>query len=153
MTPRSAAEAAADLNATGHLRQLITLTERLTGRLIEESRAFEARRPQDVAGGMAETRELANLYRRESAQVKANPRVFAGGGLSERKALIRATEAFEAVLARHVLAVEAARVISEGLVKAIAEEVASVRGSPSAYGSSGRASASDARAVAINRTA
>lgn len=153
MTPRSAAEAAADLNATGHLRQLITLTERLTGRLIEESRAFEARRPQDVAGGMAETRELANLYRRESAQVKANPRAFAGGGLSERKALIRATEAFEAVLARHVLAVEAARVISEGLVKAIAEEVASVRGAPSAYGSSGRASASDARAVAMNRTA
>ena len=73
MTTRSAADAAADLNATGHLRQLITLTERLTQRLVEESRAFEARRPQDVAGGMAETRELANLYRRESAQVKAHP--------------------------------------------------------------------------------
>ena len=114
MTTRSAAETAAGLNATGHLRQLITLTERLTGRLVEESRAFEARRPQDVAVGMAETRELANLYRRESAQLKANPKAFAGGGVSERKALIRATEAFEAVLSRHVLAVEAARVISEG---------------------------------------
>ncbi|MDI1281025.1 flagellar basal-body protein FlbY [Brevundimonas sp.] len=153
MTPRSAAEEASDLNATGRLRQLITLTERLTQRLIEESRAFEARRPQDVAVGMAETRDLANLYRRESAQVKANPAVFAGGGLRERKGLIRATEAFEAVLARHVHAVEAARVISEGLVKAIAEEVANVRGSPSAYGSSGRAAAGDGRAVALNRTA
>lgn len=153
MTSRSAADAAADLNATGHLRQLITLTERLTGRLVEESRAFESRRPQDVAGGMAETRELANLYRRESAQVKAHPEVFAGGGLNERKALIRATEAFEAVLARHVLAVEAARVISEGLVRAIAEEVANVRGSPSAYGSTGQAAAGDGRAVALNRIA
>lgn len=153
MTTRNPADAAADLNATGRLRQLITLTERLTERLVEESRAFEARRPQDVAVGMAETRDLANLYRRESAQVKANPAVFAGGGLAERKALIRVTEAFEAVLARHVLAVEAARVISEGLVKAIAEEVANARGSPSAYGASGRAANGDGRAVALNRTA
>ena len=57
------------------------------------------------------------------------------------------------MLSRHVLAVEAARVISEGLVKAIAEEVASARGSPSAYGSSGRSAAGDGRAVALNRTA
>ncbi|MGV9007202.1 MAG: flagellar basal-body protein FlbY [Brevundimonas sp.] len=153
MATRSQADQAADLNATGRLRQLITLTERLTGRLVEESLAFEARRPQDVAVGMAETRELANLYRRESAQLKAHPTVYAGGGLSERKALIRATEAFEAVLSRHVLAVEAARVISEGLVKAIAEEVANARGGPSAYGASGRAAAGDGRAVALNRTA
>ena len=102
---------------------------------------------------MAETRDLANLYRRESAQIKANPEAFAGGGIKERQALIRATEIFEAVLARHVHAVEAARVISEGLVKAIAEEVANARGSPSAYGASGRASAGDGRAVALNRTA
>ena len=118
--------------------------------------------PYDLAAqtGVWPVKPLVNLFAlRTSVETvitrgAATPRiVVAGGGLSERKALIRATEAFEAVLARHVLAVEAARVISEGLVKAIAEEVASVRGSPSAYGASGQASASDARAVAMNRTA
>lgn len=146
-------QAAAALNATARLRQLLDLTRRLTERLTIELAAFEARRPQDVAAGLAETQELANLYRRESAQVKANPTTLAAAPASERMALVDATRAFETVLARHARAVEAARLISEGLVKAIAAEVTSQRGTPSAYGAAGRATVADARAVAFNRTA
>ena len=115
----------AELNATARVRQLIDLTERLTASLGAEAKAFEAHRPQDAAASLAGTQDLANAYRRESAQVKANPQVLA----------------------------EAARIISEGLVKTIAAEVAAQRGSPSAYGASGRANAGDGRAVAFNRTA
>lgn len=144
---------AAVLNATARVRQMTDLTERLTASLIEESKAFEARRPQDAAATVAATQELANLYRRESAQLKANPAAISPASAPHRTALIRATQVFEAVLTRHALAVEAARVISEGLVKTLAAEVASQRGSPSAYGASGRANAGDTRAVALNRTA
>lgn len=143
----------AELNATARVRQLIDLTERLTASLGAEAKAFESHRPQDAAATLAGTQDLANTYRRESAQVKANPSVLAAAPAGERAALIRVTEAFEAILTRHSHAIEAARIISEGLVHTIAAEVAAQRGSPSAYGASGRANAGDGRAVAFNRTA
>ena len=141
------------LNATARIRQLIDLTRRLTAALADEARAFEAHRGQAAADKVSVTQDLANTYRRESAQLKANPAAIAAAPAAERTALIKATEAFEAVLSRHARAVEAARVISEGLVKTIAAEVAGQRGAPSAYGASGRAHAGDGRAVAFNRTA
>lgn len=141
------------LNATARIRQLIDLTRRLTESLAEEARAFEAHRPQDAVATVAVTQDLANTYRRESAQLKANPAAIAAAPAAERTALIKATEAFEAILSRHARAVEAARIISEGLVRTIAAEVAGQRGAPAAYGASGRAHAGDGRAVAFNRTA
>ncbi|MDZ4364517.1 MAG: flagellar basal-body protein FlbY, partial [Brevundimonas sp.] len=90
-------DAAATLNASARLRQLIDLTQRLTARLSTELAAFEARRPQDVAAGLAETQDLANLYRRESAQVKAHPATLAAAPAVERMALVEATRAFETV--------------------------------------------------------
>ena len=143
----------ATVNARARVRQLTDLTARLTDRLVEESKAFEARRPQDAAATLSETQQLANVYRRESAQVKADPSVLSAAPASDRMALIKATEAFESVLSRHARAVEAARIVSEGLVKTIVAEVASQRGSPSAYGASGQANAGDGRAVAFNRKA
>ena len=143
----------ATLIATARVRQMIDLTERLTARLAEEAAAFETRRPQDVAATVGQTQDLANAYRRESARIKAVPSELAPAPAEERRRLIAATQTFEAVLSRHALAVEAARIVSEGLVKTIAAEVASQRGSPSAYGASGRASAADGRAVAYNAQA
>ncbi len=142
----------ADL-ATARVRQLLELTRRLTERLAAETRAFERGRPQDVAANLTETQEMANLYRRDSGHVKANPGLLAGALPSERKALIDATRAFEAVLARHAGAVDAARKISEGLVRAIAHEVAAARTPAAAYAADGRAAQGDGRAVAFNRKA
>ena len=144
---------AAVLNATARVRQLTDLTARLTERLVAESRAFESHRPQDAAASVQDTQDLANLYRRESAQVKANPSILSAAPSSERIRLVKATERFNTVLTKHSVAVEAARIISEGLVQTIAAEVAGRRGAPSAYGSSGRANQGDSRAVAFNRTA
>lgn len=142
---------AQSINAAARIRQMIDLTRRLTERLATECAAFEARRPQDVAGGLAETQEMANIYRRESAQLKADPGALKAALATDRMQLIEATRAFEAVLARHAAAVEAARVISEGLVKTIAAEISSQRGAPSAYGANGHANGGEARAVAYNR--
>jgi hypothetical protein len=141
------------VTATAHLRRLTDLTDRLTARLEAETDAFASRRPQDVTASLAETQELANLYRRESAQLKSNPGLLSAAPASERMGLIKATETFEAVLAIHARTVEAARTISEGLVRAIAQEVAGARAVGTGYGASGRAAAGDGRAVTLNRTA
>ena len=139
--------------AQARVRQLTALTLRLTERLEAETLAFADGRPQDVASGLAETQEMANLYRRDSAHVKANPSLLSGAPLEDRKTLIEATRAFDAVLTRHGRAVDAARQISEGLVRAIAEEVTAARTPASAYAADGRAAQGDGRAVAFNRTA
>lgn len=142
----------ADL-AKARVRQLIDLTRRLSDRLSAETQAFEERRPRDIAEGLAATQELANLYRRDSGHVKADPALLADAPLADRKELIDVTRAFEAILARHARAVDAARVISEKLVRTIAHEITAARTPASAYAADGRAAQGDGRAVAFNRTA
>lgn len=139
-------------DAHDRVEQLTALTRRLTERLSEEADLFEARRPQDVAPGLAETQRLANLYRHESARVKADPGLIAGAAPAARAALLKATEAFEAALKRHAHAVEAARTLTEGLVQAIAREIADAR-APAAYGAGGFSAQGDVRAVTLNRQA
>jgi flagellar biosynthesis/type III secretory pathway chaperone len=145
-----AAEDAAD-----RVDQLIILTERLTELIAESCQAFENRRPQDAATFVDETSRLANLYRHESARVRADPGMVSAAPLAERTKLIRATEAFDAVLARQGRAIEAAKYVTEGLVRAIAEEVASQREQKSTYGSDGQSSApaGSSTAITLNRTA
>jgi len=139
------------------VEQLILLTERLTTLVAARAQAFEARRPQDAAPGIEETSRLANLYRRESAQIRARPELIAGAPAAERRKLSRATEALDAVLARQARALEAAKTVTEGLVRAIAEEVASQRekGAPDGYGPSGQRAArpADGSAITLNKRA
>ena len=139
--------------ARARVRQLLDLTRRLTERLMVETRAFEDSRPQDIVAGLTETQDMANVYRRDSAHVKANPPLLKDAPLEDRKALLEATETFNTVLANHAHAVEAARAISEGLVRAIAHEVTAARTPASAYSADGRAAQGDGRAVAMNRMA
>jgi hypothetical protein len=135
------------------ITQIIQLTERLTDMIAAETRAFEARRPQDVAATVGETSRLANIYRLESARLKQDPSLIEGADLNTRVALIRATEAFDSVLARHGRALEAARAVTEGLVQAIAKEVAANRTQPVGYGSKAQTMPGDASAITLNKRA
>ena len=141
-------------DATDRVEQLIVLTERLTELIAHEALAFEERRPQDAALHIEETSKLANIYRHESARVRANPNLVAGAPLMQRTRLIRATEAFDAVLARQGRALDAAKTVTEGLVRAIAEEVASKRNTGSGYGRGGAAApAASATSITLNKRA
>ena len=133
--------------------QLIALTDRLTSLIAEQLRAFEAQRPQDAAASAQETARLANLYRHESLKVKQDPTLLAGAPIELRERLIASTRAFDAVLARHGRAVEAAKTITEGLIRAIAEEVSVQRHSVAGYGAKGLKAPKPATAVALNRRA
>lgn len=129
--------------------QLIVLTERLTELVALQCQAFEQRRPQDSAAYLDETSRLANIYRHESARVRADPSLVAGAPLAQRTHLVRATEAFDAVLARQGRAIEAAKTVTEGLVRAIAEEVAAQREQGGGYGPGATAASSPSAATAI----
>ena len=144
----------ADAAAVERAEQLILLTERLTELVVHSAQAFEARRPQDAAGLVGEPGRLANLYRHESTRIRGNPRVLAGLSLTQRTRLVRATEAFDAVLARQARAVEAAKTVTEGLVRTIAEEVASRRQKGASYGADATtAAAPAATAITLNKRA
>ena len=121
-------------DATDRVEQLTILTERLTELIALEAQAFEQGRPQDAALHLDETSRLANVYRHESARVRANPSLVASAPSAMRSRLIRATEAFDAVLARQGRALEAAKTVTEGLVRAIADEVATQRAGATGYG-------------------
>jgi len=137
------------------LEHLIILTERLTGLIADQAQAFEARRPQDAALNMEETSRLANIYRREAEQMRAQPSLFSDAPIKLRYRLIQATEAFDAVIARQGRAIHAAKTITEGLVQAIAQEVAAQRTSNAAYGPTGAKPVvpGAATAVTLNRQA
>jgi hypothetical protein len=121
-------------DAAERVDQLILLTERLTNLVADQAQAFESRRPQDAVVHVEETGRLANLYRHESSRIRGNPALISGASLAQRQRLRRATEAFDAVLARQARAVGAVKVVTEGLVRAIAEEVASQRHKGASYG-------------------
>ena len=141
-------------DAAERVDQLITLTERLTGLVAEQAKCFEARRLQDAAALTEETGRLANIYRHESARIRGNVSLIASAGLAQRQRLRRATEAFDAVLARQARAVGAMKTVTEGLVRAIAEEVASTRQKGATYGPGAlQAPAAAATAITLNRRA
>lgn len=140
-------------DADDRVRQLTALTEQLTARITAETRAFEARRPQDAQAGLAETQRLANLYRHEASRIRREPGLIDGADPTLRSGLRQAVTAFEAALGRHARALEAARVITEGLVKAVAEEVAAARPQAAGYGPAARTPAGSAGPIAFNRRA
>ena len=140
-------------NAERNVEQLIALTEKITAMMAADAADFEARRPLKAAERVAATAELANLYRHESTRVKAEPELIAQASAASRQKLKQASEAFEAVLARHARAIDAARTVTEGVVRAIAEEVARTRSAGTGYGPGAQAAAAQATAITLNRRA
>jgi hypothetical protein len=140
--------------AKARVDQLTVLTERLTELISAECRAFEARKPHDAAATLDETSRLANLYRHESTRIRGNVGLVQAAPLENRLKLMRATEAFESVLARHGRALEAAKTVTEGIVRAVAEEVAGKKATGAGYGPSATtASATAAKAMTLNKRA
>ena len=147
---------AAQVSLIDRIEPMIKLTEMLTRLIADQASAFEARRPQDAAATMEETVKLANVYRHEATRFRAGRAELAKAPVALRQRLTRATEAFDAVMARQERALHGAKTVTEGLVKAIAEEVASQRTASTGYGANGRRAEIPAgviSAIALNKRA
>lgn len=136
--------------------QMCALTERLIVLLDAETKLIEAQLPPLAGEEGDEKARLANLYRQEMARIAADRgliRAAPAGTLARLRSL---TTNFRTSLAAHERALIGVKEISEGLVKAIAEEVARVRGGAPGYGATGgyaAASANASAALAVRKTA
>jgi len=103
---------------------------------------------------IARIESLIALTERLTALITEQAQPFADAPLALRAKLVRATEAFDAVIARQGRALGAAMKVTEGLVHAIAEEVANQRSAQSGYGPTGVKPRRDAAtSVTLNRRA
>ena len=140
-------------DAGDRVEQLIALTERLVDLMGQDADDFEARRPQDAAVRADESGRLANLYRHESMRVKRDPGLIAGAPADRRARLAELTRQLDAVLRRHARSLEAAKTVTEGLIKAIADEAAAQRSATAGYGPGATPPKGAAAPLALNRRA
>lgn len=116
------------------VEQLILLSDRLADLIDAETARIEAREPTAPPELVQEKERLANAYRLELARIK-DDRALVDTAPARLLARLRAgTERLQGVLARHDAALGAVKFLSEGLVQAIAEEIARNRISAQTYG-------------------
>ena len=135
---------------------LIRLTDRLTALLSRETELFESRRPLETEEFQGEKTRLATLYRREIASIKANPSRLENADPSFKQTLRQSTEKFTTALAANGQAVQTLSTLTEGVVKAVADEVANKRDNLAGYGPGAAANVRknpDAPSIAVNRSA
>lgn len=112
---------------------LLKMTQRLTGLLDQETALFEAHHPRDAIVLQAEKQHLANIYRKETARIAQDRALVNTAPAERRTALAQATGAFHDALERNQIAGLAMRQVTEGIVRAVADEVAKTRAAPASY--------------------
>ena len=124
-------------DATDRAEQLLLVTERLQTLVAEETRRIEARlAPLEGAEGEEKAR-LANAYRLELARIKQDRGLIEGASPETLTKLRHSTVTLHETLAAHELALAAIKLVTEGLVQAMAEEVARQRLGGSQYSAGG----------------
>ena len=142
-------------NGAERAQALLKLTERLTALIREETRLFKDRRPHEALPLQDEKSQLANIYRAEVARARQEPSRFAGASTQIKELLREATRGFHAALEENGHVVNAMKTLTEGVVKAIADEAARQRSTGDGYGPGAhqRVAQPSGFALAVNRTA
>jgi hypothetical protein len=135
------------------VEQLLLMTERLERLASEETRRIQARQPLTHGNAMDEKHRLANAYRLELARIKQEPALIQGAPPHLLAQLRHSTQMLHEALAAHELALSAVKAVSEGLVHAMAEEVARQRGSGAAYSAQGALASPAPAATVLDRNA
>jgi hypothetical protein len=134
--------------------QLALITERLTALIDEETQRIDARLPPSEGKDADEKNRLANTYRLELARIKQDPDLIKGAPPAFLATLKQRTVALHETLARHEAALNAVKLVSEGLVQAMAEEVVRQRSSMSGYApNGGRSTPASPRPAIMDRKA
>lgn len=141
-------------HANDRVEQLMLLTERLGALVTQEAERMEARLPLLDGADAEEKNRLANVYRLELARVQQEPDLIKAAPKPLLDALKKRTVALNEALARHEAALNAMKVVSEGLVQAMAEEVARQRSRSDNYTANGALNApAGPRPAILDRTA
>jgi acetyl-CoA acetyltransferase len=136
-------------DAKDRAEQLVLVTERLAVLVAEDTRRIEARlAPLDGAEGDEKAR-LANTYRLELTRIKHDRSLVEGAPPGTLERLKVSTVALHETLAAHELALGAIKLVSEGLVHAMAEEVSRQRSGEANYAQNGGLAAPTAPAPTV----
>jgi hypothetical protein len=117
--------------------QLALATERLTALIAEETRLIDARLPLAEGAEAGEKTRLANAYRLELARIQQEPDLLKGAPAPLLSRLRQGTVRLHEALAQHEVALSAVRIVTEGLVQAMAEEVVRQRSGSANYSADG----------------
>jgi hypothetical protein len=124
-------------DAEDRAEQLVLVSVRLAALVAEDTRRIEARLPPlDGAEGDEKAR-LANTYRLELTRIKHDRSLVEGAPPETLRRLRETTVALNEILAAHELALGAVKLVSEGLVQAMAEEVSRQRNGEANYAQHG----------------
>lgn len=127
--------AAAISDPNNPLQTLIAVTQRLVSVIMAENDHLRARkRPSDARALIEEKGRLAAAYAREMDVMRKNGGVRAFGTADELRHLKRETSQFQKVLDDHRKMLERARAITEGVIKAVGDEVSRQQQPPQGYG-------------------
>ena len=120
--------------ADQRLDELIVLTERLTALIKCESVSLKTRRPHELKDMVTLKAELSGHYARAMAKLRQDADGIKAASPERRRRLTNVTEAFRAALEELSNMLARMRRISEGIVRAIAEEATQMRPKPVGYG-------------------
>lgn len=140
-------------NAGDRAEQLLLITERLNALILAETARINARQPPLAGAEGDEKNRLSNAYRLELARIKQDPSLMAGVAPQLVEKLKTETAALHAALADHELALGAVKIVAEGLVHAMAEEVARQRNGARGYGARGEMATGQASAAVLDKSA
>lgn len=124
-------------DAKDRAEQLLLLTERLTEYIAEETRRIEAREPPLSGAQADEKNRMVNAYRLELTRIKHDRTLIEGAPAALLDKLKHRTNTLHEHLALHETALGAVKLVTEGLVQAMAEETARQRGGSAGYGARG----------------
>jgi len=136
-------------DANDRATQMISLSERLTGLLQQETDLFLARTPQKAANFAKEKNSLARIYRNEINRIRDNSELLSGVDEHLKADLRAVTITFNQALAENNKANAVIRTITEGMVKSVATEIAQTRAAKSGYGADGSNNSNAATMSAI----
>lgn len=117
---------------------LTSLTRRLAEVIAAENSLLAERRPAETRDLVAEKNRLAMVYGRELEAVRKSGGVTAFGSADQLRDLKRQTAGFQRLLDDHRRLIERSRVITEGILKAVGDEVAVRDRGPAGYGGNAR---------------
>lgn len=141
-------------DAADRAEQLLALTQRLRALIAAEADAMRARLPLPGGPALEEKQRLVNAYRLEMTRIAQDNALIATAPAPTLNALRAATQSLQDALGRHDAELSAVRAISEGLVEAMAEDIARQESARAGYGAKGGPAASQrAPAVVVNKTA
>lgn len=121
-------------DCTDRAMQLMAISKRLTELLDAETAAFN-RQGEILPPNLADEKmRLANTYRLELTRIAQDRSLISGAPESVRRQLEAVTKDLQASIQKNARAVNKLKTVSEGLVKAIGDEIARKRAAPIGYG-------------------